>query len=99
MIMQCATFSKSLNPRNISKSVIGKSVSDIQIRIRIPFESSFWISVSGCKLTILPNIQPANRIGIISVCCTPLKQIGTSDARLFCENKQEILKNKPKMVI
>jgi len=52
-------FSKSLNPKNIDKSV-----SDI--RIRLPAESSFWISVSGCKLTILPDIQPANRIVIIS---------------------------------
>jgi len=55
----CATFSKSLNPRNINKSV-----SDI--RIRIPFQSRFWISLSGCKLTILPDIQPANRLVIIS---------------------------------
>jgi len=59
MTAQCATFSKSLNPQNIDKSV-----SDI--RIRFPFESSFWISVSGCKLTILPDIQPVNRIVIIS---------------------------------
>jgi len=59
MIVQCATFSKSLNPRNIDKSV-----SDI--RIRFQFESSFWISVSGCILTILPDIQPANRLVIIS---------------------------------
>ena len=61
MIVQCecAIFSKSLNPPNIDKSV-----SDI--RIRFPFESSFWISLSGCKLTILPDIQPANRIVIIS---------------------------------
>jgi len=61
MIVQCATFSKSLNPRNIDKSV-----SDIRIRIRFLFESSFWISLSGCKLTILLDIQPANRIAIIS---------------------------------
>jgi len=54
-------FSKSLNPKNIHKSV-----SYIRIRIRFPFESSFWISVSGCKLTILPDIQPANRIVTIS---------------------------------
>jgi len=54
MIVQCATFSKSLNPQNI-----GKSVSDI--RIRFPFESSIWISVSGCQLSILSDIQPANR--------------------------------------
>ena len=54
-------FSKSLNLRNI-----GKSVSDIRFRIRFQFESSFWIFVSGCKLTILPDIQPANRIMIIS---------------------------------
>jgi len=59
--VQCATFSESLNPRNIDKSV-----SDIRIRIRFPFESSFWISWSGCKLTILPDIQPANLIVIIS---------------------------------
>ena len=58
---ECATFSKSLNPRNIDKSV-----SDIRFRIRFPFESKLWISVSGCKLTILPDIQPANRIVIIS---------------------------------
>jgi len=62
MIVQCATFSKSLNPRNIDKSA-----SDIRIRIRFPFEISFWISLSGCKLTIQPDIQPANRIVIISV--------------------------------
>ena len=62
MIVQCATFSKSVNPRNIDKSV-----SDI--RIRFPFESRFWISVSGCKLTILPDIQPENRIVIISDVC------------------------------
>jgi len=54
-------FSKSLNPRNIDKSF-----SDIQIRIRFTFEGSFWTPVSGCKLTILPDIQPANRIVIIS---------------------------------
>jgi len=53
-------FSGSQNPRNIDKSV-----SDIQIRFRFPFESSFWISVSGCKLTIQPDIQPANRMVII----------------------------------
>jgi len=54
-------FPKCLNPRNIEKSV-----SDILIRIRFPFESSVWISVSGYKLTILPYIQPANRIVFIS---------------------------------
>jgi len=63
MIVQRATFSKSLNPRNIDKRV-----SDNRIRIRFPFESSFWISLSGCKLTILPDIQPANLIVIISAC-------------------------------
>jgi len=47
MIMQCATSSKNLNPRNIEKSV-----SDIRIRIRFLFDSRFRISVSGCKLTI-----------------------------------------------
>jgi len=40
----CNFFQKSLNPRNIDESV-----SDIRIRIRLPFESSFWISVPGCK--------------------------------------------------
>ena len=65
MIVQCATFSKTLNPRNIDKSV-----SDIQIRIQFQFENSFWISVSGCKLTILPDIQPATRIVIISAIYT-----------------------------
>jgi len=44
-------ISKSLNSKNIDESV-----SDIRIRIRFPFERSFWISVSGCKLTILPDI-------------------------------------------
>jgi len=52
---------KSLNSRNIDKRV-----SDILIRIRFPFENSFWISGSGCKLTMLQDIQPANRIVIIS---------------------------------
>jgi len=60
MIVQCATFSISLNPRNIDKSV-----SDIWIRIRSLLENSFWISVSGCKLTILPDIQLTNRIVVI----------------------------------
>ena len=50
MIVQCATFSESLNLRNIDTSV-----SDIRIRIRFPFESTFCISGSGCKLTILPD--------------------------------------------
>jgi len=59
-IVQCATFSKSLNPRNIDKSV-----SDIRIRIRFPFENNFRISVCGCKPPILPDIQPANRIVIL----------------------------------
>jgi len=59
---ECRTFSKNLNPRNIVKSV-----SDILIHFRFLFENSFWISISGCKLTILPDIQPANRIVIISI--------------------------------
>jgi len=61
MSVQCATFSKSLNPRNSDKSV-----SDIRIHILFPFESSFWISLSVWKLTILQHIQPANRIVIMS---------------------------------
>jgi len=36
MIVQCATFSKSLNPPNIEKTG-----SDIRIRILFPFESRF----------------------------------------------------------
>ena len=61
--MNDVPVSKSLNPRNIDKH---KSVSDIWIRIRFPFENSFWISVSGCKLPILLDIQPVNQIVIIS---------------------------------
>jgi len=67
MIVQCATYSMSLNPQNIERSV---SV----VLIRIRFESNFWISVSGCKLAILPDIQPANRIVIISG--TDVRQCG-----------------------
>jgi len=63
MIVQYATFSKNLNPRNIDKT---RSVSEIRFRIRFTFESRFRISLCGCKLTILPDIQPANRIVIIS---------------------------------
>jgi len=62
MIVQYATFSTTLNSRNIEKSV-----SDILIRILFLFESSFWISASSCKLTILPDIQSSNRIVIISL--------------------------------
>jgi len=36
MIVQCATFFKSLNPRNIDKSV-----SYMRMHIRFPFQSSF----------------------------------------------------------
>ena len=83
MIVQCATFSKSLNPRNVNKSV-----SDIRIRIRFPFQSRFWISVSGCKLTILPDIQPANRIVIISggntVYCSGVSHIRRNYASSLC---------------
>jgi len=61
MIVQWATFSKILNSRNIEKSV-----SDILIRIPFLFESNFWISLYGCKLTILLDIQPANWIVIVS---------------------------------
>jgi len=45
---------------------MGKSVSDILIRIQFPCKNSFWISVSGCKLTILPVTQPENRLVIIT---------------------------------
>jgi len=37
-----------------------------KVRILETSIKAFWISVSGCKLTILPDIQPANRIVIIS---------------------------------
>ena len=77
--MQYATFSKNLNPQNIEKSV-----SVIRIRIRFPFDSRFWISVSGCKLTILPDIQPANRIVIISV--TSLEHQGDKKFSERCPN-------------
>ena len=61
MITEYTTFSENLNPRNIDKSI-----SDIRIHIRFSFESSVWISVSGYKLAILPDIQSASRIMIIS---------------------------------
>ena len=54
-----------MNPRNTEKSF-----SDI--RIRFPFESSFCISESGCKLVIWPDIQLAIRIVIISDANTTL---------------------------
>jgi len=47
------------------------------MRIRLPFESSFWISGSGWKLTILPDIQPANRIVIISAVFTRFQSEST----------------------
>jgi len=53
VIVQCATFYKSLNPRNINKSV-----SDIRIRIRFPFQSRFWISVSGYYPAGYPTGKP-----------------------------------------
>ena len=40
VLNEYASFSKSLDPRNIEKSVSDNL-------IRFPFESSFWISVSG----------------------------------------------------
>ena len=36
---------------------------DILIRVLSPQKNTFWISVSGWKLTIRPDIHPANRIG------------------------------------
>jgi len=56
MIVQWETFSKSLNPRNIDKSV-----SDIRIRIRFPFESSFWISVHIQLQTHYPAGYPTGK--------------------------------------
>jgi len=56
----CNFFQKSVSSKYLEKR------SGMRIRKRFPFESSFWISVSGCKLTILSDIQPANRIVIIS---------------------------------
>jgi len=75
-------FSKSLNPKNIDKRV-----SDVRIRIRLPFESSFWMSVSGCKLTILPDIQPANRIVIISAEYIVLPSSSTRFDLLSCRRR------------
>ena len=92
--MQCVTFSKSLNPRNIDKSV-----SDIRIPIRFPFESSFWISVSGCKLTIQPDIQLATRIVIISVASTDLASAEQcyllGNRACFCFGSQRIKHGTP----
>ena len=39
---------------------------DILIQTRFPHKNTFWISVSGWKLTIRPDIHPAKRIVIIS---------------------------------
>jgi len=84
MIVQCATFSKSLNPQNINKSV-----SDIWIPIRFPFQSRFWISVSGCKLTILPDIQPSNRIVII--CASNTKSVLHLEYKGGCSSNSKIV--------
>ena len=60
MIVQCATFSKSESSKYREK------------RFRypdpypVPVRRQFLDIRSGCKLTILPDIQPANRILIIS---------------------------------
>jgi len=64
MVVQCATFSRSLNPRNVEKSI-----SEILIRIRLPFESSFWISVSGCKLTIQCQAKFLTSAKFLTCCC------------------------------
>jgi len=53
MSVQFATFCKSVNSRNTEKSV-----SDILNWF--PHEISFCIFVTGCKLTIMLDIQPAN---------------------------------------
>ena len=84
MIVQCAIFSESLHPRNIDKSF-----SDIRNPIRFPFESSFWISVSGCKLTILPDIQPANRIVIISVSVWKLGSRASGNIAFYLEKLEK----------
>jgi len=78
----CNFFQKSdLNPRNIDKTV-----SDIRIRIRFPFGRSFRISVSGSKLTILRDTQPANRIVIISVLLLPKLKSDTGSRSVFFPN-------------
>jgi len=61
MIVQCATFFKSLNLQDIVKSV-----SDIRFRNRFLFESSFWISVFRIRLQThypagYPNGKPDSR--------------------------------------
>ena len=49
-----------------SKYRVKRFGSYILIRIRFPLLSNFWISVSGWKLTILPDIQQADRLVITS---------------------------------
>jgi len=56
MIVQCATFSKSPNPRNIDTNIL-----DIRIRIRFPFESSFGYRIH--LQTHYPAGCPTSQIG------------------------------------
>jgi len=65
MIVQCATFSESLNPRNIDECV-----SDIRIRIRFPFESSFWISgpVANSLSCRISNRQTGSWSSLLPCC-------------------------------
>jgi len=52
MIVQCATFSKSLNPRNINKSV-----SDIRIRFPFQSRSGYPYPVANSPSCRIPNQQ------------------------------------------
>ena len=65
---EMGNFFQECEPSNMEKSV-----SDILLRIRFPFESSFWISVSGWNSLSFLDIQPGNRIEIISVAYTHLR--------------------------
>ena len=51
---------------------------DILIRVLFQQKNTFWISVSGLKLTIRPDIHPANRIVIISGMDTSPRQFHES---------------------
>jgi len=104
MIVQCATFTKSLNPRNIEKSV-----SDILIRIRSRLKTVFGYSVSGCKLTIrdgtdrklVPAVRTASAVSARCLhrlcctlpcpCCTTIPKFYPQTAMAICSPSPEAL--------
>ena len=74
-------ISQSIEPA-FSKYWIRHIEPDILIRIWFPQKNSFWISVSGWKLTIRPDNHPANRIVIVSAGkCAKLHSVATSKNR------------------